>query len=100
MARVGLLARSLAVLQRFGTRTRYYNAWPEDEQLFRFKQCIQGDAQYMLIDTVLTSSVSEFVAILRDRVGTAAQAERYHVELARLRRGHLTIVTHESANTR
>jgi hypothetical protein len=47
-------------LQRFRTLADYYN-WSADERLFRLKQCIQGDAQYMLIDTVGITSVLEFV---------------------------------------
>lgn len=77
-------------IQRFDMLADYYQ-WPEDEKLFRLKQCVHGDAQYVLIDTVSLSSVPEFVAVLRERFGTAAHAERYRTELSRLRRGTMSV---------
>ena len=77
-------------LQRFDMLAEYYD-WSTSEQLFRLKQCVQGDAQYVLIDTAGTTSVREFVKIMRDRFGAATHAERYRTELSRLRRGTMSI---------
>jgi hypothetical protein len=55
------------------------------------KNCIHGDAQYLLVDLVDVDSTEQFFDILKTRFGTAAHAERYRPELVRLRRGSLTL---------
>lgn len=59
--------------------------------MFRMKQRITGDAEYVLSDAVRISSVCEFVDLLKERFGSEAHAERYRAELLRLRRGTMTL---------
>ena len=77
-------------LQRFHTLAQYYE-WREEEKLFRMKQCIRGDAQYMLMDMTSINQSDEFVNILRQRFGASPHAERFRAELLQLRRGKLTL---------
>jgi hypothetical protein len=77
-------------LQRFQTLADYY-LWHEDEQLFRLKTCIQGDAQYVLTDLVHEKDVYRFKSQLRDRFQSAAHVERFRSELSRLRRGSMSL---------
>jgi hypothetical protein len=77
-------------LQRFRTLVDYYG-WSNSEQLFRLKNSIQGDAQYLLLDMVHLNDARDFEEALKARFGTSAHAERYRTELSRLRRGSLTI---------
>jgi hypothetical protein len=77
-------------LQRFESIADYYG-WPSAESLFRMKQRITGDAEYVLGDAIHMTSIQEFVNLLRARFGTEAHAERYRAELARLRRGTMTL---------
>ena len=55
------------------------------------KQCIRGDAQYMLMDMTSINQSDEFVNILRQRFGASAHAERFRAERLQLRRGKLTL---------
>jgi hypothetical protein len=77
-------------LQRFRTLAEYYQ-WTDDEQLFRLKTCIQGDAQYVLLDLIHERDVHRFTRQLRGRFQSSAHAERYRSELSRLRRGSMTL---------
>jgi hypothetical protein len=77
-------------LQRFRTLAEYYG-WTNSEQLFRLKNSIQGDAQYVVFDLLDLNDARDFVEALKARFGTSAHAERYRTELSRLRRGTLTI---------
>jgi hypothetical protein len=77
-------------LQRFRTLAEYYG-WTNSEQLFRLKNSIQGDAQYVVFDLLDLNDARDFVEALKARFGTSAEAERYRTELSRLRRGTLTI---------
>jgi len=76
-------------LKRFSTLADYYR-WFSFEQLFRLKNCIQGDAQYLLLDIVRLSNSQEFIDALKSRFGISNHAERYRTELSRLLRGKLT----------
>ena len=77
-------------LDRFETLASYYE-WQEPERLFRLRQCIRGDAQYMLIDTRSISSITAFIDILRQRFRVKSHAERYRAELSRLKMGTMTL---------
>jgi len=77
-------------LRRFELLSEYY-AWSDTERLFRMKQSIRGDAQYMLMDLTDVHCVADFVTLLKDRFGTAAHAERYRAELSQLRRGSMSL---------
>jgi len=77
-------------LQRFQTLADYY-LWSENEQLFRLKTCIQGDAQYVLTDLVHEKNVYRYKSQLRDRFQSAAHVERFRSELSRLRRGSMSL---------
>ncbi|HSN23390.1 MAG TPA: retropepsin-like aspartic protease, partial [Methylomicrobium sp.] len=77
-------------IQRVNTKADYYN-WTAGEKLFRLKNCIHGDAQYLLVDLVSVTSTEQFIDVLKTRFGTSAHAERYRAELGRLRRGTLTL---------
>ena len=55
------------------------------------KQRITGDAEYVLGDTIYSTSITKFVEMLKLRFGSDAHAERYRAELARLRRGNITL---------
>ena len=77
-------------LRRFELLAEYY-AWSDTERLFRMKQSIRGDAQYMLMDLTDVHCVKDFVTLLQDRFGTAAHAERYRAELSQLRRGSMSL---------
>jgi hypothetical protein len=77
-------------LQRFESIADHYR-WPPEEVLFRMKQRITGDAEYVLGDAIHVTSVREFVNLLRIKFGSEAHAERYRAELSRLRRGTMTL---------
>jgi len=77
-------------LQRFQTLTDYY-LWHADEQLFKLKTCIQGDAQYVLSDLVCEKEVYRYKSQLRNRFQSAAHVERFRSELSRLRRGSMNL---------
>ena len=77
-------------LQRFNTIADYYN-WAAEEKLFRLKNCIHGDAQYLLVDLVGVTNSEQLIDVLKTRFGTTAHAERYRAELGQLRRGKLTL---------
>ncbi|HSN24302.1 MAG TPA: hypothetical protein VLS45_09100, partial [Methylomicrobium sp.] len=77
-------------LQRFESIAKHCG-WLPEELLFRMKQRITGDAEYVLGDTIYITSVHEFIEALKVRFGCEAHAERYRAELARLRRGTLTL---------
>jgi hypothetical protein len=65
--------------------------WNDREEMFRLKQCVRGDAQYMLLNMCQTDSVADFEAALRARFGTSAHAERYRAELSQSKKGKLTL---------
>jgi hypothetical protein len=65
--------------------------WNDREEMLRLKQCVRGDAQYMLLDMCQTDSVEDFEAALRARFGISVHAERYRAELSQLKRGKLTL---------
>jgi predicted aspartyl protease len=77
-------------LHRFHMLAEFFQ-WNDREEMFRLKQCVRGDAQYMLLDMCQTDSVADFEAALRARFGTSAHAERYRAELSQLKRGKLTL---------
>jgi len=77
-------------LQRFQTLADYY-LWHADEQLFRLKTCIKGDAQYVLTDLVSEKDVHRYKSQLRNRFQSAAHVERFRSELSRLRRGSMSL---------
>ena len=77
-------------IQRFESIAAHCG-WPPEELLFRMKQRITGDAEYVLGDAIHISSISEFLNFLKVRFGCEAHSERYRAELARLRRGTLTL---------
>jgi hypothetical protein len=78
-------------LHRFETLVEFIN-WTEREQVFRIKQCVKADAQYMLLDICRSDNIKEVIDALRERFGVnAAHAERYGAELGQLRRGKLTL---------
>jgi predicted aspartyl protease len=77
-------------LQRFESIASHYG-WPPEELLFRMKQQITGDAEYVLGDAIHIGSVRDFVEMLKTRFGSEAHAERYRAELTRLRRGTLSL---------
>jgi hypothetical protein len=77
-------------LQRFESIAKHCG-WSPEELLFRMKQRITGDAEYVLGDTIHLTSAREFIEALKVRFGCEAHAERYRAELARLRRGTLTL---------
>jgi hypothetical protein len=77
-------------LRRFQTLAEYFD-WRGEEKLFRLKNCIHGDAQYVLMDLGDLPDVDYFVQALKSRFGTTAHAERYRTELGQLRRGTLSL---------
>ena len=77
-------------LRRFQTLAEYFD-WRGEEKLFRLKNCIHGDAQYVLMDLGNLQDVDHFVQALKSRFGTTAHAERYRTELGLLRRGTLSL---------
>ena len=78
-------------LHRFETLVEFFN-WTEREQVFRIKQCVKADAQYMLLDICRSDNIEEVIEALRKRFGVnAAHAERYRAELGQLRKGKLTL---------
>jgi hypothetical protein len=77
-------------LQKFDTIAAHYN-WNSQELLFRMKQRIVGDAEYVLGDNIHAASIQEFVDTLKVRFGCDAYAERYRSELSGLRRGTLSL---------
>jgi predicted aspartyl protease len=77
-------------LQRFEAVAGHCR-WPPEEFLFRMKQQITGDAEYVLGDAIRLTSIQEFVDMLKVRFGSEAHAERYRAELARLRRGSMSL---------
>lgn len=46
--------------------------WPPKELLFRMKQRITGDAEYVLGDAIHITSISEFISLLKVRFGCKA----------------------------
>ena len=77
-------------LRRFETLAGYFD-WRGEEKLFRLKNCIRDDAQYVLMDLNNLLDVDQFVKALKSRFGTTAHAERYRTELSQLRRGALSL---------
>ena len=77
-------------LRRFQTLAEYFD-WRGEEKLFRLKNCIRDDAQYVLMDLGNLPDVDHFIQALKSRFGTTAHAERYRTELSQLRRGTFTL---------
>jgi hypothetical protein len=77
-------------LQRFEAIANHFK-WSPEEQLFRMKQRITGDAEYVLGEAIHITSTFEFINMLKEQFGSEAHAERYRAELTRLRRGTLTL---------
>lgn len=78
-------------LQRFETLVEFFK-WTEREQVFRIKQCVKADAQYMLLDICRSDNIEEVIDALRKRFGVnTAHAERYRAELGQLRKGKFTL---------
>lgn len=68
-----------------------YCNWDHRETLFRLKQSIHDNAQYVMLDAPPLRSVCEYIATLRFRFGFVAIAEQYRAELSQLRRGTMII---------
>ena len=77
-------------LQKFESIAAHYH-WSPQESLFRLKQRIVGDAEYVFGDSIHINTYHEFVNMLKVRFGSEAYAERYRSELVRLRRGSMTL---------
>jgi len=76
--------------RRFQTLAEYFD-WRGEEKLFRLKNCIRDDAQYVLMDLGGLLDVDQFIQALKSRFGTTTHAERYRTELGQLRRGTLSL---------
>jgi len=61
-------------LRRFQTLAEYFD-WRGEEKLFRLKNCIRDDAQYVLMDLGGLLDVDQFVQALKSWFGTTAHAE-------------------------
>lgn len=77
-------------LRRFQTLAKYYG-WNGGEKLFKLSNCIQGEAQYVLLNLDHLDIVDELINCVKSRFASAAHAERYLTELSQLRRGALSL---------
>jgi hypothetical protein len=59
-----------------------FGGWSSEKILFRLKQRIIGDAEYVLSDTIHLTFFSDFMNLLKIRFGSDVHAERYRAELA------------------
>ena len=72
-------------LQRFRTLADYYE-WSNSEQLFRLKNSMQGDAQYLLLYIVHPNNAQDSIDALKAVVGRRRSQQKYGSTRERHRR--------------